>query len=556
MDLNSCIKMGNYKSKLKCLILPAQSGKTRKVEERIAYFNRLNELFGKYDDINIWISANNKLLVHQTTTRIRKDLCTPNLSDSDDEYESDAVIKGRVFSWTSGTKNTNISARELAFEILNDVDMIVICANAVRVHYLVTMINLLSNHRAFNKNINIWIDEADKSINIWSKYNELLSCPSIRQVTLVSATFNSVLKKYGNLNVIPYKITHPECYRRLKDCERIIEDVGKSSAVDYVDYVLNKHKDILVKPGVRAFIPGDYTKESHENIAQMLFTHGFAVIILNGTNKEIRIPREKPIDLKPYLSILHTEDIPDEFNETLSRMYVENRLDQYPLAITGFICVERGITFQCAPANDHNGFLFDYGIIPPISDKSEAYQTMARLFGNIGDFPNYKSCKIYTNSATFKRVQNQEEIAVHLARIVSEQNIKEVQPEHIREAANYEDEKNLELIIREFNNINEANHFLSSNGCGRKTKINRDPTDDNFIVDSTTKKLSRMSYEQVMKDISGMSKSSGFDLSGKTSQSGRTYICYHNLNDPTTIVFITRIVKNKNISTTTSVDEE
>ena len=97
---------------------------------------------------------------------------------------------------------------------------------------------------------------------------------------------------------------------------------------------------------------------------------------------------------------------------------------------------------------------------------------------------------------------------------------------------------------------------MTSNGCGRKTKINRDPTDDNFIVDSTTKKLSRMSYEQVMKDISGMSKSSGFDLSGKTSQSGRTYICYHNLNDPTTIVFITRIVKNKNISTTTSVDEE
>jgi hypothetical protein len=547
--------MGNYKSKLKCLILPAQSGKTRKVEDLITRFNRINELFGNNDDVNIWISANNKLLVHQTTSRIRKDLCSSSSTDSDDENDSNAVIKGKVFSWTSGTKNTNISARELAFEILNEVDMVVICAHSVRVRYLVNMINLLSNHRAFNRNINIWIDEADKSINIWSKYSELLSCHVIRQVTLVSATFNTVLKKYGSLNVIPYDVTHPDCYRRLKDCKRIIVDVGKSSPVEYVNYVLNKYNETLIKPGVRAFIPGDYTKESHESIAEMLISLGFAVVILNGTHKEIRIPGEKPIDLKPYLTISGPESIPEEFNTTLARMYVENKLYLYPFAITGFICVERGITFQCARDKDHNGFLFDYGIIPPIADKAEAYQTMARLFGNIGHFPDYKPCEIYTNSATFNRVQNQEEIAVHLARIVSKQNIEEVEHEHFRDAANYEDEKNLELIIREFNTLEESNNFLVSNGCRRKYKLNRDLEDERFIVDSTTKQLSRMSYEQVMKDLSGMSKSSGFDISNLKSQAGRTYICYRDINDPTSIVYITRIVKTQ-VNTIDSVSDE
>lgn len=544
--------MGINKSKLKCLILPAQSGKTRKVEEQITRFNLINDLFGHNGEINVWISANNKLLVHQTTSRIRKDL-GPS-SDSDDEGESDAVIKGKIFSWTSGTKKSNISAKELAFEILGDVDMVILCAHSVRVRYLISMLGYLTVHRAFNKKVNIWIDEADKTINIWSKYPELLNNPAVNQVTLVSATFNSVVAKYGRLNIIPYEVTHPACYRRLKDAKRIVEDVGKSSPVEYVRHVLNKHKAKLVKPGMRAFIPGDYTKQSHEDIAEMLLTLGFAVIILNGSHKELRIPGETPMDLRPYLTVSDPDDVPDEFNTTLSRMYIENDLDRYPLAITGFICVERGITFQCAPAeDDHLGFLFDYGIIPPITDKAEAYQTMARLFGNVGDFPDYKPCEIYTNTATFKRVQNQEEIAVNLARIVAEQGLTEVGPEHIRDAANYEFEKDLEVIVREFNTCDEANDFLSSNGCNRNTKNNTDPTDARFLMESTTKKLARMSYDQVMKDLSGFAKSSGFDLRGKAQQAGRTYVCYRDLNDPSTVVYITRIVKKKSVSPAVSV---
>lgn len=426
--------MGINKSKLKCLILPAQSGKTRKVEEQITRFNLINDLFGHSGDVNIWISANNKLLVHQTTSRIRKDLCSS--SDSDDEGESNAIIKGRIFSWTSGTKKTNISAKELAFEILNEVDMVILCAHSVRVRYLIAMLGYLTTHRVFNKKINVWIDEADHTINVWSKYPDLLNNHAINQVTLVSATINTVVAKYGRLNILPYQDTHPACYRRLKDSKQIVEDVGKSTPVEYVRHVLNKHKAKLIKPGIRAFIPGDYTKQSHEDIAEMLLTLGFAVIILNGSHKELRIPGETPTDLRPYLTVSDPDEIPEEFNTTLSRMYIENDLDQYPLAITGFICVERGITFQCAPVeDDHNGFLFDYGIIPPITDKAEAYQTMARLFGNVGDFPDYKPCEIYTNAATFKRVHNQEEIAVNLARIVAEQGLTEVGPEHFEEAA-------------------------------------------------------------------------------------------------------------------------
>lgn len=544
--------MGINKSKLKCLILPAQSGKTRKVEDEITKCNLMSDLLGTNGHINIWISANNKLLVHQTTSRIRKDLGPK--SESEDDEESDAIIKGRIFSWTSGTKKSNISAKELAFEILGDVDMVILCAHAVRVRYLIATLNHLTSHRAFNKNINVWIDEADKTINIWSKYPELLNNPAISQVTLVSATFNAIVAKYGRISVLPYEITHPACYRRLKDATRIVEDVSKSTPSKYIRHVLQKHRDKLVRPGARAFIPGDYTTDSHERIAKRLGKMGFAVIILNGIHKELRIPSEEPIDLRPYLTVADPDELPDEFNNTLARMYVENNLARFPLAITGFICVERGITFQCAPVEgEHNGFLFDYGIIPPIADKAEAYQTMARLFGNVGDFPNYKSCEIYTNSATFKRVQNQEEIAVNLARIVAEEGLGEVGPEHIRNAANYEAEKDLEVYVEEFNSRETANEFLAENGCRRNNRDNRDATDGRFMIESTTGSAKRMSYEEVMRDLSGFAKSSGFDLGGTARQAGRTYICYRNINEPSSIVFITRIVKKKKDATAGSV---
>ncbi len=434
--------MGINKSKLQCLVLPAQSGKTRKVEEEIKKFSCINSLFGHPGDLNIWISANNKLLVHQTTKRMQTDLCS-----SDDDAESDAVIKGNVFSWTSGTKKTNISSRELAWEVIEDrVEMIILCAHATRLRYLKDLIEHLNASKHFGKKINIWIDEADFSINLWSKYPEILNIPSVQQVTLVSATIDDIVKQMKKIRILPYQVTHPACYRRLKDMTRVVEECLASSPVEYVKHVLHKHKE-LSAPGMRAFIPGDFTKESHEEIAEFLISSGFAVIIINGDCKEIRIPHQDPIDLKPYLTV--TDEIPDEFSDTLARFCSdpENGLDRLPLAITGFMCVERGITFQCKPTDEHDGFLFDYGIIPPIANKAEAYQTMARLFGNIGEFPGYKPCKIFTNSATFKRVENQEEIAVNLARLVHESNLTEIGPEHLKEATDPEEYNRKEVPI-------------------------------------------------------------------------------------------------------------
>lgn len=465
--------MGHNKSKMQGLLLPAQSGKTSKaidvIKKRFATISQLQEK----TDINIWISANNKLLVKQTESRMHNELCSSD-DDSDDGNDSDAIIQGEVFSWISGIKKNNVSVDTLAIQILKGkVEMIVMCSNATRIRYLVQLLESLDEFGAmFPKKVNIWIDEADQSIRMWSKYSHVLNLPMIQQITLVSATMDTIFKHpsiKGSLRVMKYPTTYPECYRRLKDAECIEIDVAASSPAEYVNYILTAHP-MLIQPGMRAFIPGDVSKKSHEAISDMLQTHGFAVIILNGTHKELRIPGETTIDLSLYLTVNDDEKSElIEFNTILSRMYDGNRLNRFPLAITGFMCVERGITFQCAPDDTHKGFLFDYGIIPPIVKKAEAYQAMARLFGNIGHFPNYKPCQIYSNSATFKKVQSQEEIAVNLARIMYESGREEATMVDLKRASNLEEDRDKKY--QEFESQIDAIAFGKTLGVNLRLRL-------------------------------------------------------------------------------------
>jgi len=529
--------MGAQQSKCKCLYLPAQSGKTRKMEELIKE-HKLGELFEPVD-INIIISANSKLLVEQTKTRMTTDLATESEAGA-----NDACIKGSVFSWTSGTKESNITPVDLAFRLLGEIEMVVICAHATRLRYLLQTLERLVACPMFTKKINIWIDEADDSINLWSKYEQILAMRMINQVTLVSATFDSVMSKYKSLSVLPYLQTHPECYRGLRNATRCeINFVG--SAPEYVKRVIEINAEKLVKPGMRAFIPGSIAKASHDAIADFLHKeHGFVVIIINGDRKEILVPEHEPIDLRCYLTVENGQ-VPTEFNTQLAKLYKENNWARFPLAITGFYCVERGVTFQCGPEEGvHDGFMFDYGIIPPIACAAEAYQTMARLFGNVGHIAGYKAVEVYTNAVTFSRVERQEEIAINIARMVAEQKLENVDKKDLKAAQNFEAESQFELHTAEFATLAEASKFMRDLNAQGKTEKSLNRNEEGFILSSTTKQLGVMSYDAVKKEMSGWSKKSNFDV--KASQpkkaSGRLYICYRDTSDNTSAVFIPRVL--------------
>jgi hypothetical protein len=502
--------MGNASGKLKCLWLPAQSGKTMKVLERIELFKML-ECFGEDNHINFMISANNIILVKQTATRF-----------------SDVCI------WTHENKQ---DVKGIAWDILNELyTMVIICSNSVRVRHFKELLAKLDECSAFNKKINIWIDEADANINTWSKHSDIFQFDSVDQVTLVSATFDSVFSKYKRLPVIGYIDTHPECYRCLKDSIKIIVDFA-GPVLSYIDHVLTKYPQ-LTEPGNRAFMPGTFFTSSHDYIADFLvLKYNFAVLIINGKRKELLIPGQDSIMLHGYV------DETDEFKEILARIYKENDLQRFPFAITGLECVKRGITFQSKPVEgDHDGFVFDYGIIPATVKKAEAYQLIARLFGNVGDFSNYKQVSIYSTTSNFTKIQKQESMAIHIAKTVYEKCLETVGKEELKEAMNTGEDTDWELVQEEFTNRIDANAFLVSHKCPRnfKTTFSGD-----FLMSSITKELAVLHYPDVIKELKCFKKTSTFDIRKSVigKKHSRMYICYKDLEDKDTVMFIVRIIK-------------
>lgn len=532
--------MGPYVSKLQTLCLPAQSGKTRKVEEMITEFN-ITEC---EDILNIIMTTNNIILAEQTKTRMILDLAVES-----EEGADDAVIKGDVLSWTSAKKECNIKPADLILRFLEPdqtIEMVVLCTNAIRLKLLEQVLKRLAKFAplVFTKKINIWIDEADKTIGLWSKYEELLSIPVIHQITLVTATPHAIFKKYGSLQMMGFQQTHPDCYRGLKDSVKFEEDDKKTqTAAEYVQQIVLKYRDRLVRPGMRAFIPGGRKCQSHNDIADFLYKKmGFVVIIINSQRKEILVPGKlTAIDLGPCLI--------SELSVKLAKLYNEHNWERYPLAITGLECVKRGVTFQC------DGFIFTCGIIPPIVDANEAYQTMARLFGNVGHLPNYKPVEIYTSSVMFKKVEKLENTAVNLPRMIFEENIVQVTQKDAKRAQNFDDEQHWTLHERDFTTLEETKAFIKERRVahnltrqgGKKALKEEDKTDGGFYTDALTTTKGILFYDDVKKAHASWDKLSGFGIDDPTNPTNpvhsRTYVCYKDTNDPKSITFVTRVVE-------------
>jgi hypothetical protein len=426
--------MGQFQSKIKCIYRLAQSGKTQLVKDIIDDCKMCVESFGDDEFINFFITSNNQVLVGQTGKRF------------DDSYNWVSANKGKEF-------------HKLLWEIIHDeYSMIVMCSNKARMNHLHELINELEKSEYFIKKINIWIDEADASINLWTQFEQIAAKDIVGQITLVSATFDPVFKKYKRLHVIGYPDPHPRQYRCLRDSIETINDFG-GNILEYIEHIFEIYPKCL-EPGMRAFIPGTFYKSSHDNIADLLTSkYNFAVLIINGTRKEINLPDNSVISLDEHLYYGPDGQIPDEFKEVLARMYVENKLYRFPFAVTGLECVKRGITFQS------NDFLFDYGIIPTILKKTELYQLVARLFGNIGEFTNYKPCEIYSTGSNFKKIQNQESIAMNISTIVYEKGLPDVGKEELKQAANLGDpDKSYKVfdtqeLAIEFANVTLGQHF-------------------------------------------------------------------------------------------------
>lgn len=398
--------MGALLTKVEGICRPAQSGKTRTYQQLIKDYELLADLF--YDCsgfINIVLCSNNRSLVQQTASRHAADLYETSSVESDDAPADDR-IEGKVFSWFSGTKENNLSVGDLADRIKEDeVGMVVCCAHAKRIGFLAKLLNNLNRSKNFKKKINIWIDEADESINKWSKI-DIASLQIIHSVTLISATFDAIVKKYDKVRIRCYDVVYPATYVGFKDCDVMTRDIAVVSAPAYLAEVYNEFSAQLCLPGIRLFAPGDNTQESHDKIAEFLCVRGWAVLVLNGARKEIIKPDGQILPIADYVE--WDNGTPEEIGKTITSIYHDSGLAQFPFAITGQMCLGRGLTFQ------NERFLFDWAVVPNMVSRPAAYQCAARVLGNLKHLPNYKQCTIITTSRMRCLIEQAENIAIRI----------------------------------------------------------------------------------------------------------------------------------------------
>lgn len=427
--------MGNSKSrdiilggnKVRGLQLPGQSGKTRKMEEILT--DLMNQARGQNteDDFNIMFTSNSKLLVEQTSGRINNDLGPGSDIDSVNSSDSnnDLILMHGAGEWTS---SQNMDHHAMYGNIIDDnTDMIVCCSNASRFKKVYKLIERLQKSNKFNKRINIWVDEAHKTIKLLQQYIQVLSLSKVKSVMLVSASWDPIDKIY-KIPRLTYEITHPEVYRTLRECNwKIVEPLipdnesvdnaitidSSTTAPGYITQILQNLElsNLIQKPGSCWLIPGNTKTITHDAIAEDLLERGWNGLKLNGKEKALIIHIGK-ITLD-YTEYNKTKLEPKDVLMNLFKQFPQ--LKNAPFFITGLNCIKEGITFQ------GDGFMFDGAIIPHMNDASDAYQLACRIAGNVKGLTLYETHKkplIITTSRMQKKIIRQENIAIFLPRIL------------------------------------------------------------------------------------------------------------------------------------------
>lgn len=427
------MKFPSMHPKMWCIWKAAQSGKTRSMQEWI----RENEETAEH--VNILIASNNRLLVSQLTKRMTDDGFGSSGSDSDISEEDDRSEANdyvdedkKVYSWMSGSGKPNVSAETLAVKALRGkVTMVVCCANKSRmVHtkkFLKELEELYDEFPEKRKRISVWIDEADVSVKLWTKTVDFTSFSYVDRVVLVSATFDSIFKVYNTIRVKGYdEVFNEETYLRYEECEINEEEENKKTSFEYLKSILDKSPE-MSQPGVRLFAPGEIKVSTHDEIAEMLLARNFAVMVLNGQRKEIILPDRSKIRISLSANI----ESPGELSSKLAELYVQHRLSRFPFAITGQICLGRGITFQ-SPS-----FMFSHGVVPDLNDDAAMYQCFARLLGNTKKFDGFAPPKVFCTYRTNVVCKHLARIAENIARVVNEKGWVDVSMNMVEEVSGH-----------------------------------------------------------------------------------------------------------------------
>jgi hypothetical protein len=433
---------------------PEQSGKTFLMIQHI-----IQEVTFPIDGkvmINIILCDNNLLLTKQTSQRVDTELV---------EYVQGGVAYVELSSHSRAACH---DMHSVFFSIVSKgIRNVVCCTNSRRMDDIYELSKSLNEDSEFTRkkfHTNIWLDEADKFIGfiddtlipIVSQFDQV-------HVKLITATPDPLFKRYNYMNVLPIQETTSEHYHGWEDND--IQLCPKRGCIEFAEMVLSDIGKENVKPGTKWFIPSMTYKTSHDDMKDLCLTHDMAVLCVNGDGIVLSIPDESPIRIEKD----------SEINVTLTRLYDSYDLKRYAFAITGNICIGRGISILS------ESFMMDYAILSHYSNKNDASQLAGRMKGNIKHFAGYKKgrIRVYTTD-DFNKIAIEAELkSRNLARMAHEKD-QDGEGTIIDQDDFKTCEKSFEYICHPklFLSFKDAKNFLSTKeremNCRGKLKVNKE----------------------------------------------------------------------------------
>lgn len=394
-------------SNLRIIIKPCQSGKTFTKLTEIKNLISVDEEGNR--SIHLIFTDNSILQTIQLKDRIK-----PFLTDRESE---DFIEENKFVVITFSSKSSKCSKLEslLPFLKKDKTKIIISCANITRFNDMDILVNSLKKYYFY-----IWIDEADKSIS--NKFsiiiNEWLTLKQVKKMTFITATPEDLLKVYGDIEMINIREAYDRgLYHRFIDSDIKIVELNKvekeegkeedfiinSKTVQYARQILNEIG--RAENNSKWFIPANHRMDTHDEMAIMLLEEfGFTIVVINGNGKLLYLPKiSEPIKIDEII------DTSSEVSKWLAQLYIEYVPKSTPFALTGKLCLGRGITLSSPD------LIFTHAIFPPVlTGRSSSYQLAGRMSGNMKKWKGYKPPIIYCTLKFYECIIAMEEAAIKI----------------------------------------------------------------------------------------------------------------------------------------------
>ena len=555
-------------NKFQLCVLQTQIGKTFQVVSKIAVEMKQDNILG--ESIHIIFTMNTLLNNAQFSNR---------LQNIEDEKKGSVCI---VSSKYNGKYTHYKNIRELLgdFTCKNTCpSVIVMCSNKTRFSDGYQIMEILNKKRHFGiSRVFAYYDELHSYINdsLRTQIEEIHNLDIVSGITALTASPDKIWKRTGfwsKIRLLELNNYNDSNYVGFKDmifnCVDDFFDESSSQTkwnydkadeltIGFIKHVLVKYPEIL-ENNTRSFIPAHIRRKGHNAVRDLIFSINdkAVVVVINGFEKT----------LKYKDSIGNTKTLPlvsnnEEVCETISQLVLKHKLENRPLVITGLLCVGMGQTLSHKSLGS-----FTSAILGHLDLTNDAiYQLFGRITGRMKDWGEnkYVQTQVYCPTTIMNRINVMEECAINMVvnngEAVSQEDYRHPMKEmgEVGQAAMDNvripktkkqvktNDDDFELTTNEFYSQEDLNTFLQENSFNRKLTFPKDV--DDFILSSTTKKKQRLLYNDVIKQMKGWSVTSGFDINSNSSnRNSRVIVCYKNLQDINSIVFIVRIIKKKPI---------